>query len=373
KKTPLYDFHLQHGGKIVPFAGWALPIQYTGSGLVQEHLHTRQECSLFDVSHMLQLTFGNSGCVKFLESLIVTDVANLPQGRGTLSVFTNENGGIIDDLIVSKISDESISVVSNAACSEKVVQHIQTKMNQFNSSSHQSVDVKVITNRGLLALQGPKSAVVLQRLTNSNLSQIPFMGYTNSNIADIDGCFIARGGYTGEDGFEISVPSDYCAKLAQEFLKHPEVKLAGLGARDSLRLEAGLCLYGNDIDEETTPIEAGLAWTVGKARRNTGNFPGSDTIIKQLQEGPSRKRVGLISTGPPARGGTKIFSSHDDEIGIITSGSPSPSLKKNIAMGYIKTAFCKIGTEVQLQVRNKKVNATIARMPFLPSNYYNVK
>ncbi|XP_033123469.1 aminomethyltransferase, mitochondrial-like [Anneissia japonica] len=373
KKTPLHDFHVAHGAKMVDFAGWSMPVQYK-DGLIAEHHQCRNDAALFDVSHMLQSRVLGKDRIRFMESLIVGDIESLVEDSGTLSVLTNENGGIIDDLIVSKVSGDNLYVVLNAGCADKDRVHIEAKLEEFRSTGG-DVNFETIPNRSLLALQGPSMAKVLQAGVTYDLSTLTFMKTAVMSVFGIPDCRVTRCGYTGEDGVEISVPDDKAVQLAETLLNSGEgdVKLAGLGARDSLRLEAGLCLYGNDIDKKTSPVEATLAWTIGKRRRQEANFPGAEIILKQLKEKPSRKRVGVISNGAPARAGTPILNEGGEQVGQLTSGCPSPTLKCNVAMGYIETKYAKNGTQVKLQVRKKQVEAKISKMPFVPAKYYTGK
>uniref|UniRef100_A0A8C9TA90 Aminomethyltransferase n=1 Tax=Scleropages formosus TaxID=113540 RepID=A0A8C9TA90_SCLFO len=368
KKTALFDFHRQHGGKMVEFAGWSMPVQYKESHIAS-HMHARQHCSLFDVSHMLQTKVHGKDRVKFIESLIVGDVAELKDNQGTLSLFTNEKGGIMDDLIVTKASQGYLYVVSNAGCADKDSAHMMAKVKELKATGY-DVDLEFL-DESLIALQGPSMVRVLQPGLSDDLRKLPFMTSTLTTVFGIQGCRVTRCGYTGEDGVEISVPCSGVVPLAERLLMDDEVRLAGLGARDSLRLEAGLCLYGNDIDENTTPVEASLVWTIGKRRRQTKDFPGADIIVPQIKAKPGRKRVGLVSTGPPVRQHTPILSPNGRVIGEVTSGCPSPCLKQNVAMGYVETGFSKVGTPVQVEVRKKMVDAVISKMPFVTTNYYS--
>uniref|UniRef100_UPI003590256C aminomethyltransferase, mitochondrial-like n=1 Tax=Myxine glutinosa TaxID=7769 RepID=UPI003590256C len=367
KKTPLYDFHIEHGGKMVDFAGWSLPVLYTDS-LITSHLHTRSKCSLFDVSHMLQTNVTGKDRVKFVESLTVADIAGLKDNQGTLSLLTTDSGGIIDDLIVTKTADSSLYIVSNAGCMQKDLAHIEERLKAFQGA-HYDAHIEVM-DHALLALQGPAMVKVLQPGLNGNLSDLPFMCSIVTSVFGIPDCRITRCGYTGEDGVEISVEQTSSVQLAELLLNNADVHLAGLGARDSLRLEAGLCLYGNDISEETTPVEAGLTWTIGKRRRQAADFPGASVILKQIANKPARRRLGLVSTGAPARQHTAILNQKQEPLGEVTSGCPSPCLKKNIAMGYLPTGCAKAGTPVLLEVRKKLVEAVITKMPFVPNNYF---
>ncbi|XP_016379784.1 aminomethyltransferase, mitochondrial isoform X1 [Sinocyclocheilus rhinocerous] len=367
KKTPLYDFHRAQGGKMVEFAGWSMPVQYNDSH-INSHMHTRQHCSIFDVSHMLQTKVYGRDRVKFIESLIVGDIAELKDNQGTLSLFTNTKGGIIDDLIVTKTDQGYVYVVSNAGCADKDSAHMQARLQEFKAAGH-DVDLEFM-EESLIALQGPSMAQVLQKGVGDDLRKLTFMTSVLTPVFGIQGCRVTRCGYTGEDGVEISVPSGDVVSLTEKLLADSEVKLAGLGARDSLRLEAGLCLYGNDIDETTTPVEASLVWTIGKRRRQAQDFPGADIIVPQIKAKTQRKRVGLISNGPPVRQHTPILSSDGRVIGEVTSGCPSPCLKQNVAMGYVEAGFSKVGTSIQVEVRKKAVPAVVSKMPFVPTKYY---
>ncbi|XP_065877684.1 aminomethyltransferase, mitochondrial [Euphorbia lathyris] len=369
KKTALYDFHVANGGKMVPFAGWSMPIQYKDS-IMDSTINCRQNGSLFDVAHMCGLSLNGKDAVPFLEKLVIADVAALPHGTGTLTVFTNEKGGAIDDSVITKVGDHHIYLVVNAGCRDKDLAHIEEHMKSFKAKGG-DVSWHIHDERSLLALQGPLAAPVLQHLTKEDLSKIYFGDF---RMIDINGsaCFLTRTGYTGEDGFEISVPSENAVDLAKAILEKSEgkVRLTGLGARDSLRLEAGLCLYGNDMEQHTTPVEAGLTWAIGKRRRAEGGFLGAEVILKQLAEGPKIRRVGFTSTGPPPRSHSEIQDDKGANIGEITSGGFSPCLKKNISMGYVKSGLHKAGTKVKLLVRGKGYDGIVTKMPFVPTKYY---
>ncbi|CAH9099629.1 unnamed protein product [Cuscuta epithymum] len=371
KKTVLYDFHVKNGGKMVPFAGWSMPIQYKDS-IMESTVNCRENGSLFDVSHMCGLSLKGKDCIPFLEKLVIADVAGLVPGTGTLTVFTNETGGAIDDSVITKVTDSHIYLVVNAGCRDKDLAHIEEHMKAYTSKGG-DVSWHIHDERSLLALQGPLAATVLQNLTKEDLSK---MYFGNFKVLDINGvsCFLTRTGYTGEDGFEISVPSEHAVDLAKAILERSEgkVRLTGLGARDSLRLEAGLCLYGNDMDQHITPVEAGLTWAIGKRRRTEGGgFLGADVILKQIAEGPKIRRVGFVSSGPPARSHSEIQDEDGQaNIGEITSGGFSPCLKKNIAMGYIKSGLHKAGTSVKISVRGKPYDGVVTKMPFVPTKYY---
>ncbi|GAV90221.1 GCV_T domain-containing protein/GCV_T_C domain-containing protein [Cephalotus follicularis] len=369
KKTVLYDFHVANGGKMVPFAGWSMPIQYKDS-IMDSTLNCRQNGSLFDVSHMCGLSLKGKDSVPFLEKLVIADVAGLAPGAGTLTVFTNEKGGAIDDSVITKVKDDHIYLVVNAGCRDKDLTHIEEHMKAFKNKGG-DVSWHIHDERSLLALQGPLAAPVLQHLTKEDLSKFYFGEF---RILDINGvsCSLTRTGYTGEDGFEISVPSENAVDLAKAILEKSEgkIRLTGLGARDSLRLEAGLCLYGNDMEQHITPVEAGLTWAIGKRRRAEGGFLGADIILKQLEEGPSIRRVGFFSSGPPPRSHSEVQDDKGNNIGEVTSGGFSPCLKKNIAMGYVKSGKHKAGSKVKIVIRGKTYDGNVTKMPFVPTKYY---
>jgi len=354
---------------MVEFAGWEMPIQYEGEGIVQSHLHTRAKAGLFDVSHMAQLRVTGKDRVKFLEGIAVAELAELPADHAKLSVYTNERGGIIDDTVISNRGDHFYIVV-NAGCADKDIAHYKKQIAAFKG------DVKLeVLDRSLIALQGPSAEKVLSALVREDLSRMPFMTNLDAKVDTIrspTSCTITRCGYTGEDGFEIAVEHDLAEALARKLLQHADVHPAALGPRDTLRLEAGLCLYGHDLNEDITPIEASLNWLIGKRRRAEGGFLGADVILRQLKDGVSKKRVGFEVQGPPAREGATIHDKDDKEIGTITSGTFSPTLKKSIAMGYVATGSSKVGTAVNVKVRGKSYAAAVAKMPFTPTNYKRV-
>ena len=374
KQTALYDFHVKHGGKMVPFAGYSMPVLYTSDLTIKDsHLHTRANASLFDVSHMLQLEINGKDRVKFFESLVVADVDGLPQNGATLTLYITEKGGIIDDLIVTKKAN-SLYVVSNAARAAEDMQHLQeAKERFFKQNPNADLSLSILGELSLLALQGPQSEAVLQPAVKCDLRNLKFMNGVDTSFDGVP-IRVTRCGYTGEDGFELSIPNQQVVNIAEKLFQSSSVKLAGLGARDSLRLEAGLCLYGNDIDETTTPIEAGLAWTIAKRRRVTFDFPGAEIILKQLKEKPKKRRVGLVavSGGAPVRSHSKIYSSPEvtkENVGEVTSGCPSPSLGRNIAMGYVPNALTKAGTKLYCEVRGKLYEYEVCKMPFVPTRY----
>ncbi|KAF5181261.1 Aminomethyltransferase protein [Thalictrum thalictroides] len=369
KKTALYDFHVANGGKMVPFAGWSMPIQYKDS-IMDSTVNCRENGSLFDVSHMCGVSLKGKDCIPFLEKLVIGDIGGLAPGTGTLSVFTNEKGGAIDDTVITKVKDDHIYLVVNAGCRDKDLEHIEGHMKSFKAKGG-DVSWHIHDERSLLALQGPLAAPVLQHLTKDDLSKVYFGEF---RMMDVNGvhCYITRTGYTGEDGFEISIPSESTLDLTKAILEKSEgkIRLTGLGARDSLRLEAGLCLYGNDMEQHITPVEAGLTWAIGKRRRAEGGFLGAEVILKQIAEGPKIRRVGLISSGPPPRSHCEILDGEGKGLGEVTSGGFSPCLKKNIAMGYVKSGSHKAGTKVNIVIRGKSYDGVVTKMPFVPAKYY---
>jgi len=384
KKTLLNSYHANTlEGKMVEFGGWDMPVQYKWGGVLKETLHTRTGAGLFDVSHMCSTRFSGKDVAAFIESITPVDYAALAMNSGKLTCLTNEQGGMIDDCIVTKTNqtdqtataDEHAYVVLNAGCADKDLAHIETHLAAFKAKGG-DCSLEVFMDRGLLALQGPKAAAVLQGMTDTDLSKMSF-GESAQVFFNGIPCYATRSGYTGEDGFEVFVPASETEAWVSAVLSHPDSMPIGLGARDSLRLEAGLCLYGHDIDDTTSPIEAGLTWSISKRRRAEGGFPGAATIQAHLQKGGCpRKRVGLIyPKGAPAREGSEITLRDGTVIGAVTSGGPSPTLKKegkpaNIAMGYVAKGNFKSGTQVNVVVRGKAYEAEVAKMPFVPTKYY---
>jgi len=363
--TPLHALHTAMGAKMVPFAGYDMPVQYK-LGVKKEHLHCRAAAGLFDVSHMGQLRLVGENAAAFMESLVPVDIIDLPENKQRYAFFTNEQGGISDDLMVTNFGDH-LFVVVNAACKEQDIKHLQANLPQ-------DVELQLINDRALLALQGPKAAAVLATL-NPAVNDMVFMDATKLELAGAE-CYVSRSGYTGEDGYEISVPADKADALARLLLASEEVEWIGLGARDSLRLECGLCLYGHDLDPTTTPVEASLLWGISPARRHdgarAGGFPGSALILEQIKtKAITRKRIGLIGQSKaPVREGTKLFDAQDNEIGIVTSGTYGPSIAKPVAMAYVNIAFASIETEIFAEVRGKKLAMTVSKMPFVAQSYY---
>lgn len=359
KTTPLDALHRELGGKMVPFGGYAMPVQYP-TGILTEHLHTRRAAGLFDVSHMGQVRLIGDGAIAAIERLAPGDVQALAVGRVRYTMLTNGQGGIIDDLMIARRNGE-LGLVVNAGTKDNDIAHI---------AAHLPADVKLVyeQERALLALQGPAAASVLERHI-PGIGKTAFMSETAAILAGV-AITLTRSGYTGEDGFELSIPADRADQVARLLLAEPEVLPIGLGARDSLRLEAGLCLYGHDIDETTTPIEADLIWTISKRRRAEGGFPGDAVIQKQIAEGPSRRRVGIQPEGrAPAREGTEIQIA-GTTVGRITSGGFGPSADRPVAMGYVDAGKAVIGTAVELIVRGKPLPARIVAMPFVPHSYF---
>ena len=359
RETPLAALHARLGARMVPFAGWMLPIQYP-AGILAEHRHTRDAASLFDVSHMGQMTLAGPGAAAALQALTVGDIEGLRDGRQRYTLFTNEAGGIIDDLMVARIG-EVLHLVVNAARSDVDLAHLREHLADDVTLTHHD-------DRALLALQGPAAAAALGRIA-PEAAALRFMQAAELRVAGAH-TRITRSGYTGEDGFEMSVPADAAEQLAALLLEQPEVQPAGLGARDSLRLEAGLPLYGHDIDELTSPVEAGLTWTIGKQRRVAWDFPGAAAIRDQLDHGAPRHRVGLLVEGrSPARAGCIVAAADGTAAGTVTSGTFAPTREACIAMAYLRRDLAADGTEVFAMLRGKPVPARVVPLPFVPHRY----
>jgi aminomethyltransferase len=358
-RTPLHALHQELGAKFVGFAGWEMPVQYR-LGVLGEHLHCRAAAGLFDVSHMGQLHLRGAEAARALETLVPGEIQALPIGRTRYTLLTNETGGIRDDLMVTNLGDHLFLVV-NAATKAADIAHLRAGLAG-------RATIEPLESRALLALQGPAAAAVMARFV-PDLAGMKFMSARTVALAGAD-CFVSRSGYTGEDGWEISVEAEAAETLARRLLAEPEVAAIGLGARDSLRLEAGLCLYGHDLDETTTPIEAGLDWAVGQRRRAEGGFPGAETILRQLALGPSRRRVGILPEGKaPARESTPIEIA-GTAVGRITSGGFGPSIASPVAMGYVETGHAAAGTRLDLLVRGTPRPARIVPLPFTPHRYF---
>ena len=368
RQTPLHALHLRLGAKMVPFAGYDMPVQYP-LGILKEHLHTRTAAGLFDVSHMGQAVLRakpGTDIADSFERLVPGNIRDLKPGQMRYTTLLTEGGGIIDDLMVTRpFSPEhadKLFLVVNAARKAVDFAHISAALADL-------AELKPLDDRALLALQGPAAANVL----SAHISQaqaLSFMQARRVTVQDTD-LIVSRCGYTGEDGFEISIPADHAAEWAEKLLAAPEVEPIGLGARDSLRLEAGLCLYGHDIDETTTPVEAALSWSIGKRRRVEGGFPGAAIIQKQLAEGPPRLRVGLALEGrAPAREGAEIVDTEGQKIGQVTSGGYGPSVGGPVAMGYVDSAFAQQDRMLAILVRGKPLPARIVAMPFTEKHFH---
>ncbi|TDN58701.1 glycine cleavage system aminomethyltransferase GcvT [Paraburkholderia sp. BL10I2N1] len=362
-QTPLYNLHLELGAKMVPFAGYDMPVQYP-MGVLKEHLHTRAQAGLFDVSHMGQMRVTGANAAADFEELVPVDIIGLQPGRQRYALFTNHNGGILDDLMVANAGDH-LFVVVNAACKGQDFAWMSEKLGNCK--------VESLGDRALLALQGPEAAAVLSRYAPA-VARMSFMSVGTFDLAGVS-CTVSRSGYTGEDGFEISVPAVHAEPLARELLKEAAVAPIGLGARDSLRLEAGLCLYGHDMDKSTTPVEASLVWAMSKVRRpggeRAGGFPGYPMIAAHLKVGAPKKRVGLVPvSGVPVREGAVLRDGDACVIGKVTSGGYGPTYKGPVAMGYVEAALSEPGTRLFADVRGKAVEVAVMPTPFVAQRYY---
>lgn len=370
KKTPLHDLNVSLGARMVPFAGYEMPVQFP-AGVMKEHLHTRTAAGLFDVSHMGQVIIrarsgSNADAALALERLVPVDVAGLAEGRQRYALFTGEDGGILDDLMIANRGDHFFLVV-NAACKEADFAHLQKHLSD-------TCEVTMLADRALVALQGPRAETVLAELW-ADIAGMRFMDVRACDLHDAD-CIVSRSGYTGEDGFEISIPAAQAEKVCRHLLDHPDVMPIGLGARDSLRLEAGLCLYGNDIDTTTTPVEAALEWAIQKVRRTGGErgggFPGAEAILAQFADGAARRRVGLKVEGKaPVRPPARLYADPEGrtEVGHVTSGGFGPSIESPIAMGYVPVALAAAGTGLFAEVRGKYLPVTVAALPFVANTF----
>jgi aminomethyltransferase len=370
KRTPLYALHVALGGKMVPFAGYEMPVQYA-PGVLREHLHTRTAAGLFDVSHMGQIALrAKSGRVEdaalALERLVPQDIVAVAPGRQRYAQFTNAGGGILDDLMVANFGDHLFLVV-NAACKADDEAHLREQLSE-------TCTIEPLPDRALIALQGPGSESVLAKFC----ADAPLMRFMDCGPRRVDGidCFVSRSGYTGEDGFEISVPAEQAERLAKRLFENSDVLPIGLGARDSLRLEAGLCLYGHDIDTTTTPVEGALEWSIQKSRRSggarAGGFLGAEKILAQLERGAPRRRVGLKAEGrAPVREGAALFadSASREQIGLVTSGGFGPSLNAPVAMGYLPSALATPGSKIFAELRGQRLPLQVATTPFVPNTY----
>lgn len=364
KITRFHDHHIEASAKMVPFAGYSMPINYAG-GIIEEHMHTREAAGLFDVSHMGQIIIQGNDVAEQLERLMPLDIQALAVNNMTYSTLINDKGGILDDLIITRWDEHTFFVVINAACKQQDIQHFRDNL--------VGADITELKDQGLLALQGPMAGEILSELA-PDVALLRFMQGCSATINGLS-CYVTRSGYTGEDGFEISIKPQDCSAVADILLANKKVRWVGLGARDSLRLEAGLCLYGHDMNQDTTPVEASLLWSISKSRRaggqKQGGFPGAATVLKHIDEGIQKKRVGFTIDGrAPVREGAELINEAGTVIGFITSGGFSPSLQKPIAMGYIATKYSSTGTQVNAVVRGKSRPLVVTSMPFVPQRYY---
>ncbi|PKM38221.1 MAG: glycine cleavage system protein T [Gammaproteobacteria bacterium HGW-Gammaproteobacteria-10] len=356
-KTALYGIHIELGAKMVPFTDYQMPLQYS-KGIIHEHLHCRNQASLFDISHMGQCLLKGSSAAIGLEKLTPAIISRLGSGRQQYTVLTNSDGGIIDDIVVTRLGQE-LTIVVNAACKEKDFKHLRKQLSN-------DCQLQELSEHALLALQGPSSSHVLQQVA-PEACRLQFMQACRTEINDIP-CMISRSGYTGEDGFEISLPNRFAEKMARILLNFPEVEPAGLGARDTLRLEAGLSLYGHELDEKTTPIEAGLSWLIKNTHQS---YPGAGTLLNQMQNGTEIQRVGLlVEAKMPVRENAPVFDNEDKLVGRVTSGSFSPSLGRPIALALIDTEAAVIGATLFTRVRNNLIKLTVCDLPFVPHRYH---
>jgi len=373
RRTPLYDFHLANGARMVPFAGWDMPVQYA-DGIKAEHLATRDSAGLFDVSHMAQIWIGGADADAALERLTPTDIGAIAEGRVRYSLFLDTNGGVLDDLMIARL-DGGLQLVVNAGRADHDIAHLRANLHGANlnganlqgANLHADVTMQVRDDRALLALQGPQSPQILHRL-GVDLDNFFFMQIGHFRIDGID-CIVTRSGYTGEDGFEISMPAENAAQLAERLCADEAVSLAGLGARDTLRLEAGLPLWGHELDEAINPVAAGLRFALSRRRREAGDFPGAAAIMTDWHDGPRRRLVGLLPQGGrPVRDGAEL-ALNGAIIGIVTSGGFAPSLDAPAALGFVDTALATPGTEINALVRGREVPVTVAALPLVPHRY----
>ncbi|NQY01718.1 MAG: glycine cleavage system aminomethyltransferase GcvT [Halieaceae bacterium] len=362
--TPLHALHTELGAKMVPFAGYDMPVQYP-AGIIKEHLHTREAAGLFDVSHMGQVVIEGPDTVAMLETLVPVDLDGLPVNGQTYALFTNEAGGVQDDLIITRWGEQRFFLVVNAACKAADIAYLQANLN----GQH----LMVLEDRALLALQGPEAREVMQNLS-PEAAALTFMQGCEATIAGVS-VYITCSGYTGEDGFELSIPADQADAIARLLLEQPAVEAIGLGARDSLRLEAGLCLYGHELSETIDPVQAGLLWSISKARRadgvRPGGFPGAEVIFDRMENKPALRRVGLAVEGKrPVRDGQVVLDADGNRVGEICSACYGASVGGPIAMAYVSRALGEPGTPLQVDVRGKMIPVTVTRMPFSPQRYF---
>ena len=362
KITPLHDLHLALEARMVPFAGYRMPVQY--EGVKAEHLHTRAAAGLFDVSHMGQVLVSGENAALKLETLVPVDLVELPVNKQTYALLTNDHGGILDDLMICRLASDAFMLVVNAACKESDLAWLHGNL--------QGLDIEYRDHQALLALQGPRAVTVLSAIV-PEAAALSFMHGCSAQLQDYS-LYITRSGYTGEDGFEISVPAAQAEAFARQLLDHPDVKPVGLGARDTLRLEAGLCLYGHELSETTTPVSAALAWSISKARRANGSrpggFPGAAIVLQELAQGTPQKRVGLSIDGKaPVRDGAELVDATGVQVGRVTSGGFGPSVNAPIAMGYVQSTCANPGMKLHAMVRGKPLPVTVATLPFVPARF----
>ncbi len=363
-RTPLHDLHIELGARLVPFAGYEMPVQYP-SGILKEHLHARDAAVLFDVSHMGQVHLSGPDAARALETLVPVDIVDLPAGRQRYALFTNETGGVLDDLMVTNTGEDLLLVV-NAACKDQDIAHLRTHIGERCHIEH-------VSDRALLAIQGPGAAAVMARIAPAS-ADLLFMRAAPLAVDGVE-CYVSRSGYTGEDGFEISVPGEQAESVARALLRDAALAPAGLGARDSLRLEAGLCLYGHELAPGITPVEADLGWALSRVRRTdgarAGGYPGAATIAEQLACGAPRRRVGIRPDGKaPIRDGTELVDASGESLGTVTSGGYGPSVGGPVAMGYVAAAQCSPGTSMQALVRGRPRPAALVKLPFVAPRYF---
>lgn len=361
-KTSLYDLHVEKGGKLVDFAGYSLPVQYP-SGIIKEHLHVRSKAGIFDVSHMGQVIISSASedPAIYLEKIIPSSLKSLKDGSMRYSVILNDEGGVVDDLIITRMSDKSFFMVINAACRDKDIKYL-------NDQIGQDVKIKLLEDQGQIAFHGPVTEEILQKFI-PEITVLKFMKFGVFEYAGEEG-YVTRSGYTGEDGFEISLPNKVLEKFTRELLEDERVEMIGLGARDSLRMEAGLPLYGHELGDTITPVEAGLEWIIQKRRREEANFLAADKILKQIETGVISKRIGLLpQTKAPVRDGVKLVDEEDNKIGMVTSGGFSPSLSKPIAMAYADVQAIDSGKSIYALLRGKKIKCEVVDLPFVEHKF----
>lgn len=363
-KTPLDELHREIGAKMVPFAGYEMPVQYA-SGIIKEHQHTREQAGLFDVSHMGQVILRGEDVTAALEGLVPVDLEGLANHQQTYALFTNDAGGVLDDLIITRWGDDEFFLVVNAACKDQDIAHMRGALG--------ASALQVLEDRGLLALQGPLARSVMRRLL-PEVAGLTFMSGMPAQLAGVE-IYVTCSGYTGEDGFEISMPASAAEDIARLLLAQDEVWPIGLGARDSLRLEAGLCLYGHELAPDITPVEAGLMWSISKARRldgpRPGGFPGADVIFAQQAQGAARKRVGLRVEGKrPVRDGQTVVDDGGARVGVITSAAYGASLEQPLALALVDAAFAALDTTLGVDARGKSLPVTVCKTPFVPQRYF---